>query len=90
MRKVASEPAVEQQLLVENPAARYFCFTEDRAHDIRLDIAIPARWTERSKESRTQFKGAPAPGEFYTRQIGVYAPYPALEDVKITFSDLKS
>ncbi|MDR1221565.1 MAG: DUF6067 family protein [Tannerella sp.] len=89
MRKVASEPAVER-LLAENPAARYFCFTEDRAHDVRLDNAIPARWTERARESRTQFEGAPAPGEFYTWQIGVYAPYLALEDVKITFSDLRN
>jgi hypothetical protein len=89
MRKVASAPAIEQ-LLAENPAARYFCFTEDRAYDVRLSDAIPARWTERAKESRTQFEGTSAPGEFYTWQIAVYAPFVELEDVRITFSDLKN
>jgi hypothetical protein len=89
MRKVASDAAVEQ-LLSENPPARYFCFTENRAYEVRLNDAIPARWTERAKEQRTQFAGTSAPGEFYTWQIAVYAPFVSLDDVRITFSDLKN
>ncbi|MDR1454613.1 MAG: DUF6067 family protein, partial [Tannerella sp.] len=88
MRKAASETAVEQ-LLAENPVAQYFCFTEDRAYDVRMNDTIPARWTEREKNARTQFTGTSAPGEFYTWQIAVYAPFVALDDVWITFSDLK-
>jgi hypothetical protein len=89
MRVVAPQASVDQ-LLGENPVSRYFCFTEDRMHDIRLDNAIPARWTERSQVSRTHFAGTCAPGEFYTWQIGLYAPFVAVEDVRIIFSDLTS
>jgi hypothetical protein len=89
MRVVASQASVDQ-LLGENPVSRYFCFTEDRMHDIRLDNAIPARWTERSQVSRTQFAGTCAPGEFYTWQIGLYAPFVTVENVRMSFSDLVS
>lgn len=89
MRQTASQAAL-QKLVAENPAAGYFCFTEDRMHDIRLRDAIPARWTERSAASRTQFNGECRPGEFYTWQIGVFAPYKALEQLTVVFSDLKN
>lgn len=87
MRQTASAEAVEK-LLAENPATKYFCFTEDRMHDIRMRDAIPARWVERPAGSRTVFSGTCAPGEFYTLQIGLYAPYTAVENVKMTFPDL--
>ena len=35
MRRVASSDAVKR-LIQENPEAGYFCFTEDREHDIRM------------------------------------------------------
>lgn len=89
MRQIAPLDAV-QRLLQENPAAGYFCFTEDRLHDIRLTDAIPLRWTNRTADSRTQFKGDALPGEFYTWQIGLYAPYRELNNVSLSFSDLKN
>ena len=49
MRRVASSDAVKR-LIQENPEAGYFCFTEDREHDIRMTDAIPVRWVERSAE----------------------------------------
>ena len=49
MRRVASSDAVKR-LIQENPEAGYFCFTEDREHDIRITDAIPVRWVERSAE----------------------------------------
>ena len=36
MRQAASNDAL-QELLAQKPAAGYFCFAEDRMHDIRLD-----------------------------------------------------
>lgn len=89
MRQAASTAALEK-LLQEQPAAGYFCFTEDRMHDIRMTNAIPARWTERSVESRNQLKGICAPGEFYTWQIGVFTPYRDLNNVSVSFSNLKN
>lgn len=89
MRQIAPKEAVER-LLQEKPVAGYFCFTEDRSHDIRLSDAIPLRWAERSIESRMQFTGKCSPGEFYTWQVGLYAPYKELKGVFVSFSDLKN
>lgn len=87
MRKTASPEAVEN-LLKENPEQRYFCFAEDRMNDIRLFDALPACWLERTAETRTQLSGTCAPGEFYTWQVGIYAPYETLQDVSVIFTDL--
>lgn len=89
MCRIAPEEAVKK-LLRENPAPGYFCFTEDRAHDIRLTDAIPLRWAERPAAQRNQFNGSCQPGEFYNWQIGIYAPYKELQQVSLTFSDLKN
>lgn len=89
MRRIASSGALGR-LLQEKPAAGYFCFTENRMHDIRLTNAIPERWTERSAESRTRLNGNCAPGEYYTWQIGIFTPYRELEQVAVRFSDLKN
>lgn len=87
MRKTASAEALEQ-LLGEQPAAGYFCFTEDRMHDIRLQNAIPARWASRSASARQHFEGQSLPGEYYTYQIGVFAPYRELGPLSVSFGDL--
>ena len=87
MRQAASNAAM-QELLARKPAAGYFCFAEDRMHDIRLDQTIPARWTERAYETWQQLEGDCRPGEFYTWQIGVFTPFEELKDVSVSFSDL--
>lgn len=44
-----------QRLLDENPKSGFFCFTEDRMHDIRLKDNIPQRWANRiTKERKTE------------------------------------
>lgn len=89
MRKAASDAAL-RQLLSHKPEAGFYCFTEDRMHDIRLTNTIPARWAERPAETWQQFKGTCQPGEFYTWQIGIFSPFKTLDNVTISFSDLKS
>lgn len=89
MRRKASPEAVAR-LLQEHPRCGFFCFTEDRANDIRLRDALPAHWMERPADERATFRGTCAPGEFYTWQIGVYAPYTALDGVDVRFSTFKS
>ena len=89
MRKAASDAAL-RQLLSHKPEAGFYCFTEDRMHDIRLTNTIPVRWAERSAETWQQFKGTCQPGEFYTWQIGLFSPFKALDNVTVSFSDLKS
>lgn len=89
MRIPASDAAL-QKLLKENPAEGYFYFTENRAYDIRMADAIPARWADRSVESRKVLKDECAPGEFHTWQIGIFTPYHDLSGVNVTFSSLKN
>jgi hypothetical protein len=74
MRKIASESTVAE-LLAENQVVRYFCFTEDRAYEVRLNGAILARWTEWTKELKTQFTVTLLTSEFYA----MYAPFVAIE-----------
>lgn len=89
MRKMAYEQQVEA-LIQKRPDAGFFCFTEDREHDIRLKDQIPLHWIERTEQERSLFKGKALPGEFYTWQIGLYAPYNKLEHISVSFSDLKN
>lgn len=89
MRIRASEQELDA-LLKEKPAENYFCFTEDRDHDIRLKNAIPRRWVERKPAERKSFKGQCRPGEFFTWQIGVFAPYSELDNLSLSFSALKN
>ena len=89
MRKAAAEADL-QRLLSQQPEAGFYCFTEDRMHDIRLTNTIPARWTERPAKTWQRFKGTCQPGEFYTWQIGIFSPFKELRDVTVSFSDLKN
>ncbi len=89
MRQVASSDEMEM-LIQENPVTGYFCFTEDRMHDIRMTDAIPQRWIDRPAALRTKLSGDCSPGEFYTWQVGVFAPYKTLSDVSVSFSDWKN
>lgn len=74
MRQAASAEYVAR-LVAERPAAGFFCFAEDRSHDIRRTDSIPVRWAGRTPESRLRLDAIFQPGEFCTWQIGVYAPY---------------
>lgn len=89
MRQAASSEQMKA-LLKEKPASGFFCFTEDRMHDIRLENAIPARWAGRDIQSRNSFRGKTQPGEYYTWQIGIFAPFHAVEGIQIECSDLKN
>lgn len=89
MNRPASDEALNR-MLAERPAAGYFCFTEDREHDICLNNTIPQRWAKLPADKRRQFTGECAPGEFYVWQIGVFAPYQSLNNLTVRFSDLKN
>lgn len=87
MRKAASKEEL-QQLLAHKTASGFYCFAEDRMHDIRLTDQIPARWTSRPFETWQQLKETGTPGEYLTWQIGVYTPLRELNNLHISFSDL--
>ena len=67
----------------ENPIV----FTEDRAFPISLTHHLPVRWAR--KEARLAFEGEALRNEYYCWQIGVWAAREAINNLHVTFSDLK-
>ena len=65
----------------ENP----IIFTEDRAFPIRLTDRLPVRWGRLGPSDR--FSGNAEKNEYYVWQIGVWAAYQPLTNVKLQFSD---
>lgn len=88
MRVEASKSDVSKFLQEYSEEEEFFCFAEDRMHDIRLTESIPVRWIKRNSELRTRLSTSFAPGEFGTWQVGVYSPFKILKDVRISFCDL--
>ena len=66
----------------------YLLFPEDRKHPIKMTDDLPAKWA--FDGPRIISSGFAHRGEFYTFQVGLFAHRSAIEDVKVTFSDLKT
>jgi hypothetical protein len=76
------------QLIHNNAGKSYLVFPEDRMHPIQMKHDLPQRWIENGLWS--VFNGEARRGENYAYQLGIYPVTKALDDVKVTFSDLKS
>lgn len=63
-------------------------FAENRAFPIRLPRTLPYRWVETGPVHRIEDRTAG--NEYYTYQIGVWAPRTGLKDVTVRFTDLKN
>ena len=87
--QIAAGTEAVVRLLSEKPDCGYFLFAEDRFHDIVRTDSLPERWLERRASDRTVLNVQAAPGEFLTWQLGVYAPYQKLDDIKLSFSDFR-
>ena len=74
-------------LLLQYPEAPYLIFPEDRRYPARMADDLPYRWIKTGP--RNQFSGAALRGEFYAFQINVYACTEAIEDIEVSFSDLR-
>ncbi len=74
-------------LLRANPRAAYLVFPEDRAHSIRMTDDLPRRWVASGREA--EFSGRASRGESFAFQLGLWAARSALEDVRVSFSDLR-
>ena len=62
-------------------------FPEDRAYPIQLTYQIPVKWKTGPESG---FKGLAMRNEYYTWQLGVWAPEKELKNVKVTFSELRN
>jgi len=74
-------------LIGQNVGESYLVFPEDRLYPIRMKHDLPQRWILNG--SKNVFSGEAERGENYAYQLGIYPVTKDLEDVKITFSDLK-
>jgi len=66
----------------------FLLFPEDRNFPVRMIETIPLRWY--NKGVNTPFEGSALKDESYAWQVGIFSPFKHLQDVKLTFSDLKS
>ncbi len=62
-------------------------FPEDRAYPIRMNNKLPVRWVKNGPAEK--FTGTAMKNEYYTWQLGVWAARATLNDVKVSFSDLR-
>ncbi|MBV8254553.1 MAG: hypothetical protein JO154_18270 [Chitinophaga sp.] len=85
--EVIATAAEKKALLLKHPGAGYLLFPEDREFPIKMTDELPQRWIQKGPSQ--SFKGQADKGEYYAFQLGIYA-LKGLNDVKITFSDLKT
>ena len=71
-----------------NSAKKYLVFPEDRTHPIKMKHDLPQRWI--SKGLQNNFYAETDRGENFTYQLGVFPFAQNLEDVNLSFSDLRN
>ncbi|MCO5240830.1 MAG: DUF6067 family protein [Chitinophagaceae bacterium] len=76
----------EEDLLKERHKRKPFLlFPEDRAYPIRLPDQLPWKWTTHGPSD--SFTGYASRNEYYTWQIGVWAPFGDVSNIAVRFSD---
>lgn len=87
MEIIATEDET-RALLARHPNLDYLLFPEDRRYPIRMIDDLPQRWIESGPGE--SFQGEARLGEFYVFQLGLYPRRGALQDVTVTFGDLRT
>ncbi len=87
MEVIATQEEVSE--FMSNNPQPYYVFPEYRNNPIKLTDFLPVRWIK-NPESIIGISDNAKRGEYYTFQVGVYSSENDLEDLEITFSDLKS
>ena len=85
--EVIAKASEVKALESKNSSKKYLVFPEDRLHPIKMKYDLPQRWIISGVKS--VFNGEAEKGENFTYQLGVYPVKQGLENVKVTFSDLK-
>ncbi|WP_293914981.1 MULTISPECIES: glycoside hydrolase domain-containing protein [unclassified Sphingobacterium] len=86
---VISTPQEQTAFLKKHRKSSYFVFPEDRDHQIKMADDLPQRWTTGNVEGQT-LRIKSDKGELLAFQLGLYSDKQDLQDIKISFSDLKS
>ena len=85
--EVIATAAEVTKLESENAGKSYLVFPEERQYSIRMKHDLPQRWV--IEGVKNTFTGDAKRGENYSYQLGIYPITKNLDDVKITFTDLK-
>lgn len=86
MEIVATKDEMED-IQKRNQNKNYLVFPEKRDLPIKMKQYLPKKWVR--TDIKSTFRDMARPGENYTFQLGVWAFRNELNDVRITFSDLK-
>ena len=82
-------PVTESELsdlLQKNSDKEFLIFPEDRNYPVRMTEAVPLRWY--AKGANNGFEGSARKDEAYAWQIGIFAGFRNLNDLKLSFTDL--
>ncbi|MFA5814279.1 MAG: glycoside hydrolase domain-containing protein [Bacteroidales bacterium] len=77
-----------KELLNKNQDKEFLIFPENRNFPARMVETIPYRWFK--KGANNAFEGSAMKDESYSWQLGIFAPFKELDNLKLTFYDLKS
>jgi hypothetical protein len=86
--EVIAKAAEVKALVGKYPSKKYLVFPEDRLHIIKMKHDLPQRWI--MSGVKNSFNAEAARGENYAYQLGIYPITQNLDNVKVTFTDLKS
>lgn len=76
------------EIIKANRDKEFLIFPESRDFPVRMRETIPYRWYKNGITS--QFEGRAMKNESYVWQLGIFAPYKELENVKVIFSNLEN
>lgn len=85
MEVVATAREVDS-VVAANHGKDFLVYPEDRKQPVRMEDAIPSCWI--GKQEGGPFEGTAQRNEFYVFQLGVYAAYKDLRNVRVRFTDL--
>lgn len=85
--EVIATASETKDLLAKNSGNSFLVFPEERLYSIKLKSDLPQRWIQKGVQN--SFTDTAMKGEYLAFQLGVYA-LEDLQNVKVTFSDLKS
>lgn len=77
----------ETERIKNSCTSEMIIFPEDRAFPIQLRNNLPAKW---NKVPERRFEGCAQRNEYYVWQLGVWAATRDLNNIKVSFSDLKN
>jgi hypothetical protein len=85
--EIIATQAETKALLSKHQDKPYILFPEDRMNPIKMWSDLPYSWV--SREWQKSIKATAMRNEYFAFQVGLYAWQKSIEDIEISFSDMK-